>query len=204
MAANYDINAPSGIKNFCKVDIRFKTDMGKKNCEIDIFGSVTVADSSDFPCGFVNVYERTDEFISLCGMENFFGKKTDEKNFHSADFFDDVGFEKADAISGDVHIGVDYRELCAFFNKEKMRKTVVNFVVAKGNNVRGEHVHNFNGGHAFIFAVDYASAEHIAGNGIKYVFFLMSNFVYVTGKHRNSAQEFLIDFFCHKVAVKVV
>ena len=157
--------------------------MGEKNGEVDIFGSVTVTDPSYFRCRFVNVDKRTYKLISLGGMKNFFGKKTDEKNFHSANFLDYVGFEKADTIGGDIHIGVDYRELGAFFDKKKVRKTVVNFVVAKGNNIRSKHVHDFDSGHAFIFAVDNGTAEHIAGDCIKYVFFLMANFVYVTGKH---------------------
>ena len=113
-------------------------------------------------------------------------------------------FEKANSVGGDIHVCVDYRELCAFFDKEKMCKAVVNFVVAKGYNVRGEHVHDFDGGHSLIFAVDYRTAEHIAGNCVDNVFFFVTNFVYVTGKHRNSAEKFFINFFCHKVAVKVV
>ena len=83
-----------------------------------------------------------------------------------------------------AHFSIKRR--CASPRKKLTQEEVREEVIAlqdMGNNIRSKHVHDFDSGHAFIFAVDNGTAEHIAGDCIKYVFFLMANFVYVTGKH---------------------
>ena len=115
-----------------------------------------------------------------------------------------MGFEKADAGCCKIKVRVDYRESCAFFKEEKVRDTVVRLMVSKCHNVRSKHVHDFDGGHAFIFAVDYVSPKHIAGNCIKNVFLFFADFIEVAGKHRNAADKLFVLFLRHKVAVHII
>ena len=183
MAADDYVNAPVRVKKFRKFFIFFKTDMGKKNGEVDIVGFMRIADFSDFGCCFTNVNKSSDQSVLLRLGKNLFGKNSDEHDLHAVDFFYVMGFKKTDAGCGKIKVCVDYRESCAFFKEEKMSDTVIRFMVAEGNNVRSKHVHDFDSGHALIFAVDYVSAEHIAGNGIKDIFLLFANFIEVAGKH---------------------
>ena len=57
-------------------------------------------------------------------------------------------------IGFNEQIGVDNRKLGAFFNKKQMRDTVIQLMVADGNNVGCQGVHNFNGRNSFVFGVN--------------------------------------------------
>ena len=65
-----------------------------------------------------------------------------------------------------------------------MSHAVVRFVVAEGHNVRGQHVHQVDGGQALVFGVDDGSPEHVSGHRVDHVFFFAAHFADVAGKPR--------------------
>ena len=204
VTADDNVNSPVRIKKFRKLFVFFKTDMGKKNGEVDIVGFMSIADFSDFGCCFTNVNKGTDQSVLLRLGKNLFGKDSDEHDLHTVDFFYVMGFKKTDAGCCKIKVCVNDGESCAFFKEEKMSNSVISFMVAEGDNVRSKHVHDFYGGHAFIFAVDYASAEHVTGNGVKNVFLLFADLVEISRKHRNAANKLFVLFLRHKVAVHII
>ena len=66
VTADYYVNSPIRVKKRRKFFIFLKTDMCKKNCEIDIVGFMSIAYLSDFGGGFTNVNKGTNQSVLFC------------------------------------------------------------------------------------------------------------------------------------------
>ena len=145
MAADNYVNSPGGVELCGKLFILFKTDMGKKNGKVDINSVIGVTNSSDFFGSLAYINKASYNSVVFGLSHNLFGKNADKEDFHSVNLFNQKRIKQSCIICFDMQVCVDYREFCTFFKKEKMRNTVIGFVVAEGYNVGSEHIHNFNG-----------------------------------------------------------
>ena len=115
-----------------------------------------------------------------------------------------MGAEQTHAVELEIHVGVYDGKGGALFNEQKMRQPVVHLVVAQSHHVGGQQVHDLDGGDSLKFAVDQRAAEHIAGDGVDNIFFLVANLVDVAGQPGHAAHQMLVHLLCQKVAVQVV
>ena len=76
----------------------------------------------------------------------------------------------------DVEVGVDDGESRQLFDKKQMRDTVIHLMVADGDDIRGEGVHDLDRGKPLVFRIDDRAAEHIACNGIENIFSSLRTF----------------------------
>ena len=58
-----------------------------------------------------------------------------------------------------------------------MWQTVIELVVAQGNDIRREEIHDFDGAYALVFGVDNGSLHHISGDGVDNVFLLAPHLI---------------------------
>ena len=107
-------------------------------------------------------------------------------------------------ICGDIHVCIDYRELSAFLQKEKMSETVIHLVISEGYDVRTEDIHDLDSGYTVELGIDYGTAEHIAGYCIKHVFLFAAHLIYITRKHGHAAHQLFVNLLGQKVAVHIV
>ena len=77
-------------------------------------------------------------------------------------------------------------------------------MVAHGDHVGPQHVHDLDGGKSFEFGVDDGSAEHVAGDGVDHVLVVLSRTVDVAGQQRQAADQVFIHVLRQEISVHVV
>ena len=85
-----------------------------------------------------------------------------------------------------------------------MGKTVICLVVSDRHNIRCEKVHDLYSRQTLELTVDQRASEHVAGDGIDDIFFLIAYLVDIAGKTRNSTYELVVYLLRKEVSVKVV
>ena len=85
-----------------------------------------------------------------------------------------------------------------------MGQPIIYFVVANGNHIRSQQVHDLNGGNSLKLRIDQGALEHISGYGIDHVFFFPANLIDVPGEHGHAAYQFIVHVFYQKIAVQIV
>ena len=98
--------------------------------------------------------------------------------------------EKPRTVEFDIHVRVNDREVRTFFQKQQMSQPVVNFVVPHSHDIRRKEIHDINGRDPFKLTVDQRASEHVPRDRIQNIFLFISDFVDITGKHGNTADQF--------------
>ena len=204
VSADDHVDAPRGVQQSSQFLVLLKADVGEQDRKIDIQRIVRVADAADLVRSVLKGYEGADQIVLAALRERDLGDDADEQDLHAVDLNDLARREQSLVVRGDVQVRVDDRELRAFFEKQQMRKAVVNLVVAHRHDVRSEDVHDLNRGDALELGVDDGASEHVAGDGVDDVLLLLAHLVDVTGEHGNAAHQVLIDIFREEVSVHVV
>ena len=91
--------------------------MCKNNRKINIDRIVGITNTADFLRRLADIYKGTDYLIHLRLRQHVLSNDTDEKNLHAIDMRDIKRLEKTLVIRADVEIGIDNREVSAFFDK---------------------------------------------------------------------------------------
>ena len=115
-----------------------------------------------------------------------------------------MGIEDPHACGLDVQIRVHDWEFTAFFEEQEMRHSIVNLVIAKGDNIRRQIIHDFDGADTLIFRVNDGAAEHISRDHIQRLRIFRAYLVQITAEHRYAAHQIVIDFLCQKISVHVI
>ena len=115
-----------------------------------------------------------------------------------------MGIEDPHACGLDVQIRVHDWEFTAFFEEQEMRHPIVNLVIAKGDNIRRQIIHDFDGADALIFRVNDRAAEHISRDHIQRLRIFRAYLVQITAEHRYAAHQIVIDFLCQKISMHVI
>ena len=204
MTADNNVNTPSGIKHCCQLFILFEADMRKNNRKIDIDWIVGITNTADFLCRLADIYKGTDYPIHLRLRQYVLGNDADEENLHAIDMRDIKRLEKTLVIRADMKVRIDNREVSALFDKQQMRQTVINLMIADGHNVRSQQIHNLNGRYALVFRINYGATEHISGNAVNNILFFCSYLIYVAGKHGYAADELIINSFSQEITMQVI
>ena len=178
--------------------------MGQQHRKIDIFRLVGIANAPHFACRRLNIHQGTDELFQFCFLQHLFCQNTDKQHFHAVNMQNFMGFKQPPSVAFQVHIGIDYWEVCAFFQEQQVGQTVIHFMITDCHYVRGQQVHNFYGGDAFIFRIDKRTLEHVAGNGVDNIFFFPPHLVHITGKHGNAADQLFVNFFYKEIPMEIV
>ena len=145
--------------------------MRKNNRKIDIDWIVGITNTADFLCRLADIYKGTDYLIHLRLRQHVLGDNTDEENLHTINMRDIKRLKKTLIIRADMKVGIDNREVRALFDKQQMRQTVINLMIADGHNVRSQQIHNLNGRYTLVFRVDYRTTEHITGDAVDNILF---------------------------------
>ena len=198
------VHTPAGIQDRCQLLVRLDADMSKQHSEINVFCLIGITDAPYFFRSFPDIHQRADQFFQLGLLQYFFCQDTDKQYLHPVNLQNPMGTEQAPAIVFHVQIGVDDRKVGTLFQKQKMGQPVIHFVIADGNHIRRQEIHDFNSRHTFEFRIDQRSLKHIPGNGVDHIFFFPAYLIYVTGQHGNTAHQLIIYFFYQKIAVQIV
>ena len=70
-----------------------------------------------------------------------------------------------------------------------MRQAVVELVVAQGDHVGRQVVHDLHGGDALVLGVDDRALHHVAGDDVEDVLLFLAHLVDVAGQQRQPADE---------------
>ena len=204
MSADDDVHAPFGLQQGCQFLIFLEADVGQQDGEVDIDRVVGVADAADLFRRVLDVDEAADQAVRLALLQRHVGDDADEQDLHAVDLDDVVGLEESGAVRRDVQVRVDDGELRALFQEQQVGDAVVDFVVANGDHVWPQHVHDLDGGKSFEFGVDDGSAEHVAGDGVDHVLVVFSRPVDVAGQQRQAADQIFIHVLRQEISVHVV
>ena len=85
-----------------------------------------------------------------------------------------------------------------------MSQTIVNFVVAQGDDIRRQEVHQFDRRKAAVFGIDDRASEHIPGDRKEGVFFFLPDGFDVAGEQGNTADQLPIAFFRKKITMHII
>jgi len=121
MPADDHINAPCRVEHSRQLLVRIKTDVCEKDREVDVFVFVGVADLPHLVARFLQRDESANQSVHLQRLENSLGDDTDEHDVKPGNVDDDVRSHQALAVLGDVHIGVDDREVGHLLQEQQVR-----------------------------------------------------------------------------------
>lgn len=79
-----------------------------------------------------------------------------------------------------------------------------NLVVAQGDHVGSQQVHDLDGGYAPVFLIDEGAFEHISRDCVKHVLLLFSGYGDITGKHRDATSQLIVDLIGQEITMQVV
>ena len=204
VSADYYINAPRRIEHFGQLLVLLKADVSQQNGEVDVDRIICVADSADLGCGLVDSDKGADESLVLCLRDDLLCQDADEKNFHSVNLKNDVRSEQARLIGTDKKISVDDREFCAFLKKEKMRNSVIRFMIAESYHIGSKGIHYLNRAQPLVFGINNRASEHIACDAVECIRLFLSHLVNVAGKHTDSAYKPIVNILGKKISVHIV
>lgn len=91
-----------------------------------------------------------------------------------------IGLEQPRIVGLDMQIGIDDRKLRTFLQKQKVCNAVIRFMIADGNHIRGQHIHDFDGGNAAKLGIDHRAAKHISGNAVNRIGFLTACLIHIS------------------------
>ena len=178
--------------------------MRQENRQINIYGFIIIADFADFLRRLVDIHKGSHEVVILRRRHDLLGDDADKENIHACRAQYLMRVKDTHACGLDVQIRVHDREFTAFFEEQEMCHPVVNLVIAKGDNIRRQIIHDFDGADALIFRVNDGAAEHISRDHIQRLRIFRAHLVQITAEHGYAAHQIVIDFLCQKIPMHVI
>src|SRR4030066_291475 len=100
-------------------------------------------------------FDKTaDGFIQTDGVHDFFSDNAGKQKIKTGFFDNQIRIHQPLVVFLDIKIGIDYREVSHFLQKEQMRQTVIKLMITQSDHIRRQIVHNLHGGDAFVFGVN--------------------------------------------------
>ena len=201
MAAYNQVDTPVRIQLGGKFLVILESDMGQQDGQVDVNRLVRHADTSNLLSSVLDADQGADKFLITSIFQHILSQDADEHYLHPVDLDDPVGVEQPGVVAGQEHVGVDDREFGALLQEQEVGEAVINFVVAQGDHIGGQQVHDLDGGYASVFLIDKGAFEHVAGDGVKHVLFLSAGLGDISGKHRDASGQLIVNLLGQKIAV---
>ena len=145
MTADDHVHTPGRIQQSRQFFVFLKSDMRQKHCKININRIVRITDISDLLGRLPDVHEGTYQLFRLCLCQHVLCNNSYEKDFHTVHFRNVKGLEQPPPVCPDMEIRVNNREICAFFQKQKMGQSIIHLMISDCRHIRAQQVHNADG-----------------------------------------------------------
>ena len=202
--ADDQVHPPGRVQLAGQMAVLLKADMGQQHGKINVDAVVGVADFAHLGGSGGGVHKGAHQRFGFGLVDDILRDDADEQDVHAVHPQDLVGGEQPGGGVFDVEVSVDDGEPGAFFDEQQVGDAVIHLVVADGDDVRGQGVHDLDGGKALVLRIDDRAPEHIPRDGVEGVGLLCPHLFDVAGQHGNAAHQFFVHLLCQKVSVQVV
>ncbi len=184
VAADDHVHAPLRAEHGRELLVGFEPDVGEHDGEVDVVVLEGVADLAHLGAGLLEGDEGADELVQLDGVHGLLGEDAGEEDVEAGLADDVVGSHHPLVERLDVEVRVDDGEVGDLLEEQQMRQAVVDLVVAQGDDVGRQVVHDLHGRDALEVGVDDRTLHHVAGDHVEHVLLLGAHLVDVAGEKR--------------------